>query len=56
MERDKRGKFLSIECWEALELEAILERREVGWERALERLRVDMEKLKRSALRKKRRE
>ena len=43
--RDKDGKFLSAECWEELERVATVKRMEVGWQRSLERLRADVEKL-----------
>ena len=45
IQRDASGKFLSAECWEELERVETVKRMEVGWQRSLERLRADVERL-----------
>lgn len=46
MERDRNGKFVSSECWEELERGETLRRMAQGWERSLERLKSEVEKLR----------
>ena len=44
--RDANGKFVSTECWEELERTETLKRMQEGWQRSLERLKSEVEKLR----------
>ena len=45
IERDPNGKFLTTEAFEARERSETLARMAQGWQRSLERLKSDVEKL-----------
>jgi hypothetical protein len=46
MERGPDGKFIKSEHWDDRERRETLERRRLGWERSLERLQSEVEKLR----------